>query len=126
MRKTNLKIVALLFLAALSSCSSDDSGNSNGTTTGNYYPMAVNNKWEYDNGSEVDLIGTDVFNGTTYYEMTDTQNVLNNQNWVAKKGASYYGKTGTVTQNQGGVAIVIQPYEMKILQDDLAVNESWQ
>ncbi|MEO5776982.1 MAG: hypothetical protein ABIQ27_08750 [Flavobacterium sp.] len=128
MKRNNFKILALLILAAFSSCSSNDSGDSNGTTSGDYFPMAVNNKWDYTNGStvtEVNLIGTTTFEGATYYEMTDTQSPFNNQNWVAKKGASYYGRTGAVTQVQSGTSITIQPYELKILKDDLAVGETW-
>ena len=91
MKKNNFKILALLFFSAasFSSCSSDSSGDSNGTTTGNYFPTAISNKWDYTDGttnSEVNLIGTTSFGGNTYYEMTDTDNVFNNQNWVAKKG----------------------------------------
>ena len=128
--KNNFKVLFLLVIASfsLSSCSSDSSGDSNGTTTGNYFPMAVNNKWDYTDGStatEVNLIGTTSIGGATYYEMTDTQNPYSNQNWVAKKGASYYGKTGTFTQVESGTSITLQSYELKILKDDLAVGESW-
>ena len=130
MKKNNFKILALLFISAfsLSSCSSDDSGDSTGTTTGDYFPMAVNNKWDYTDGStstEVNLIGTTSIGGTTYYEMTDTQNPFSNQNWVVKKGASYYGKTGAFTQVESGTSITLQSYELKILKDDLAVGENW-
>ena len=130
MKKNNFKILALLFFAAFSfsSCSSDSSGDSNGTTTGDYFPMAISNKWDYTDGStpsEVNLIGTTSFGGATYYEMTDTQNPFSNQNWMVKKGASYYQKTGITTQVESGTTITIQAYEMKILQDDLAVGETW-
>lgn len=130
MKKSDFKISVLTFLSVLSlaSCSSDDSGDSIGTTTGDYFPMAVNNKWNYTDGStatEIHLIGTTTFGGATYYEMTDSQSPFNNQNWLTKKGASYYGKTGAVTQVQSGTSITIQSYEMKILKDDLAVGETW-
>ncbi len=129
--KNTFKIVGVLFFSiiSLSSCSSDDSGDSLGTTTGNYFPMAVNNKWDYTDGAtptEMRLIGTTAFGGTTYYEMDDTNSALVAQSWVAKKGASYYQKVGTTTQVQGTTTVVIEPYEMKILKDDLAVGESWQ
>lgn len=131
MKKNNFKILAILFIAAFSfsSCSSDDSGDSNGITTGNYFPMSVNNKWNYtDNSStatEAKIIGTTVFGGTTYYEMTDTNDPLSIQNWMVKKGASYYQKAGTTTENQGSITIVIQPYEVRIFRDDLTVGETW-
>src|SRR6218665_367229 len=126
--KTNFKILALLFVAAFSSCSSDDSGDSNGTTTGNYFPMAVGNQWNYTNGSTTTqsrLIGTTTFGNTTYYESDDTGAELDIQNWVAKKGASYFQKAGDTTFNQSGTTIVMQGYELRILRDDIAVGESW-
>lgn len=130
MKTSNFKILILLFLSAfsLSSCSSDASGDSNGTTTGDYFPMAVNNKWEYTNAStntEVNIIGTANFGGNIYYELTDTDSQTLNQNWMTKTGASYYQKTGVSTEVQGSNTIVVQSYEIKLLRDDIAVGESW-
>lgn len=130
--KTSFKILSLLFLSAfsLSSCSSDDAGESNGITTGNYFPMAVNNKWQYFNdveATEVDLVGTTTFDGETYYEMTDTDNddLISIQTWVNKRGASYYQKASPSTQTQGSLFITIAGFEMKMFQDDLQVGETW-
>ena len=69
--KNNFKILIVLFLSAFSfsSCSSDDAAESNGTTTGDYFPMAVNNKWEYTNdvdATEINLIGTTSFGGNNF------------------------------------------------------------
>lgn len=130
MKKINLIKTVILFLSvlALSSCGSDDNGNSNGVTTGNYLPMAVGNKWNYTNGSTTTqsrLIGTTTFGNTTYYESEDTNAELDIQNWIAKKGASYFQKTATSTIIQSGTAITMEGYEMKIFRDDLAVNETW-
>lgn len=126
-----LKIFPFLFIVvlSLSSCSSDsDSGDDVGTTTGDYYPLAADNKWRYtdnSNETEINVVGTTNFNGETYYEMTDTYSTLGNQSWMVKRGASYYQKVGVTNQMQGSTSVVIQPYEMKILRDDLAVNETW-
>jgi len=112
----------------VSSCSSDSSGDSNGTTTGNYFPMAVNNKWNYTDGTTntvATIIGTTTFGGVTYYEMTDTNSDLSIPNWMTKKGASYYQKTRTTTKNKGTTTMVIESYEVKVFRDDLAVGESW-
>lgn len=130
MKKNNLKILTLLFIAtlSLSSCSSDDAGESNGTTTGNYLPLAVGNKWHYTNGTTATLdqiIGTTTFGGTTYYEDDDSGEEIDIQNWLAKKGASYYNKVGETTYTETSTTIVVQSYEMKMLRDDLAVGESW-
>jgi hypothetical protein len=131
MKKINLIKVALLFVSVVTlvSCSSDGGGESNGTTTGNYFPMAIGNKWNYTDGSintEVNLIGTTVFYpNDTYYEMTDTGDEFNIQNWVAKKGATYFQRAGTTTITQGSTTIVIQPYEILLFKDNLDVNQGW-
>jgi hypothetical protein len=128
--KNSFKILALLFVAtfSLSSCSSDDSGDSTGTTTGNYLPLAVGNKWHYTNGTAATLdqiIGTTTFGGTTYYEDDDSGEEIDIQNWIVKKGASYYQKTGDLTYSEGLATIHMDSYEMKMFRDDLAVGETW-
>lgn len=128
--KINFKILTLLFVAAVSltSCGGDSSGDSTGTTTGNYLPMAVGNKWHYTDGSTATLdqiIATTTFGGTTYYESESSANPFSNQSWTAKKGASYYQKTGDTTYSEGSTTIVLKSYEMKMFRDDLAVGESW-
>ena len=131
MKKNNFKILVLLFLSgfSLSSCSSDDSAaESNGTTTGDYFPMAVNNKWQFTNdvdATEMNLIGTANFGGNTYYEFTDTDSDINLQAWMNKRGASYYQKSAPYTETQGSLTITIAGFEVKMFQDDLQVGESW-
>jgi hypothetical protein len=131
MKKINLIKVALLFVSvlSLSSCSSsDDASETNGTTTGNYFPMAVNNNWKYTNGTnatEMNLIGTTIFNGNTYYEFTDTDSDINIQAWMNKRGASYYQKSAPYTEIQGSTSVTIAGFEIKMFQDDLQVGETW-
>jgi hypothetical protein len=128
MKKINFKILALLIFASLSSCS-DDSGDSKGTTTGNYWPMAVDNKWNFDsNGTteELKLIGTATFNNSTYYTLSDEgDDEFNIQNWVTKKGATYYQKIADATITESGITITMKGYEIPIFKDDLEVNETW-
>lgn len=131
--KKPFKILSVLFLSAfsLSSCtSSDDASESNGTTTGDYFPMAVNNKWNYINGidaTEIKLIGTTTFGANTYYEMTDTNtdSQIDIHVYMNKRGASYYQKASTSTQTQGSLIITIAGFETKMFQDDLQVGETW-
>ncbi|MES2410139.1 MAG: hypothetical protein V4535_01710 [Bacteroidota bacterium] len=130
--KQTFKILTVLFLSAfsLTSCSSDDTSESNGTTTGDYFPMAVNNKWDYTNdvdATQMKLIGTTAFGGNTYYEMTDTDAnpSVNIQVYMNKRGASYYQKASPSTQTQGSLFITIAGFEIKMFQDDLQVGETW-
>ena len=132
MKQTNFKVFTLLFIAALflTSCSSsDDSGESNGTTTGDYLPLAVGNVWNYTDGSNATqskITGTTTFGNTVYYESEDTNAQFDIQNWLVKKGAAYYQRTGEYATNQSGTTIVIEGYELKVLRDDIATGESWQ
>lgn len=130
--KTKFKILTLLFLCAfsLSSCSSDgDAKDYDGVTTGDYFPMAVGNKWNYSDGTtntEVNLTGTTVFYPEdTYYEMTDTGDQFNIQNWITKKGATYYHRAGATTITEGSTTITIQPYTIIILKDDKDIDHGW-
>ncbi|HNP32024.1 MAG TPA: hypothetical protein PKN96_01890 [Flavobacterium sp.] len=133
MKKNNFKILALIFISALSlsSCSSDGSGDSTGTTTGNYLPLAVGNKWNYTDGTTATLdqiTGTTNFGGTTYYDSDSNYDPgidIQAQSWQVKKGASYYQKTGEATYVEGSTTIVMDSYEMKTFRDDLAVGETW-
>lgn len=130
MKKNNFKILILLFLSAfsLSSCSSDGESESNGTTTGDYFPIAVNNKWQFTNGSdatELKLIGNSSFGGNSYYELTDTDSDTNVKVWMNKRGASYYQKSESYTETQGSLSITLEGFEIKMFQDDLEVGKTW-
>jgi len=125
-------VLALLFVSALftTSCSSDDSNSvSYGESTGNYWPMAINNTWTFGSdigNSELKIIGSTVINGTTYYEISDqADNVFGIQNWVAKKGATYLQRTADSSVNQEGITMNMQGYEIPIFKDDLEANTSW-
>lgn len=133
MKKTN-KILALLFVFAaltLTSCGNKDSdSDSFGTTTGDFLPLAVNNTWNYFDEdqnvfNQVKIIGTTTFSGKTYYEYTDDTDSVEMQHWYGKKGASYLLKTGETNISESSVSITIQGYEVPILKDDYAVNDSW-
>jgi hypothetical protein len=118
----------LLILVLLTSCSNDN-GESYGTSTGNYWPMAIQNTWNFDNAgnpSQLVLTGSTTFGGTTYYEVYDQSvSQFNVQNWVAKKGATYLQKIAPVTIIQDGVTISMEGYEVPIFKDDLAMDKSW-
>jgi len=127
-------ILALALISSLTftSCSSDDKAESNGTTTGNFLPLAINNEWTYIIESQsltntMKIVGTDSFNGATYYEYTDNSEVFPYiiKHWFAKKGATYFLKTDDTTVNEGGVTVNIKSYEIPILKDDVAVNGKW-
>ena len=133
MKKTTKIITALLiFTAALfTSCSNDDGNEESfGTTTGNFLPLAVNNNWIYFDAeqsllSDIDIVGKSTFGGKTYYEFTDDGDGMDTQQWFAKKGATYILKVGETTFIESGFTGTIGSYELPILKDDFAINDTW-
>lgn len=133
MKKITIIKAVIFFISifAISSCSNDDAVDSNGTSTGNYLPLAINNTWNYNaqNQSalnEVKIIGTSQFNGATYYEFTDnSQTAFALQQWFTKRGAIYLLKTGNTSLIENGLNINIESYELPILRDDFDINRSW-
>lgn len=129
MKKIYFLALFTSFLALfLTSCSSDDVLDSNGVTTGNYWPMAVNNQWTYKSNGVLStpskIIGTDTFGGVTYYQFQEA-NVYNLQTWIAKKGAAYFIKIGALNYVESGVTIKMDSYEYPVLKDDVPVTSTW-
>jgi hypothetical protein len=138
--KKNYLIVAflaLIFSTSIISCSSDDDNNntneSYGTSTGDYWPMAIGNQWTMKqngmNDETVKITSTDVFNGITYYKtdgnFEENSLGLEAESWITKKGATYLIKVGDINYSQDGVAIKLQEFEYTVLKDDLPVSGTW-
>jgi hypothetical protein len=121
----------------------DGDGNtdgSTGTTEGDYWPMAINNVWDYvytgdleEDPEPMKIIATEVINGKTYYKMnhyfqdsgtadlTGTAEV-----YIRKEGGTYYQRVSVVVPSEEGVpAITISPYELTVLKDNLEVGQGW-
>ena len=130
MKKNNLKLFTLSLISffLLASCSKSDSSDSNGTSTGNYFPLAVNNSWKYLNAeqsllNEIKITGTTQLGGTTYYNYTDdSEGSTPLPHSFAKKGATYFLKAGETTINESGFLVTIKSYEIPILKDDYEIN----
>lgn len=124
---------ALFSLSLLTSCSSDDSEilPDYGTTTGDYFPLSENNKWWYENADsgEVTLmyVGTSlIFEGSTYYRVSDNDSQYDIPIWMTKKGATYFHKTeGVSIPYDNGVTVNVDEYEMIFFKDDLQVGQTW-
>ncbi|MCL9808625.1 hypothetical protein [Flavobacterium luminosum] len=130
--KTKLTKLAFAFFSVsflfLTSCSNDDANN--GTSTGNYLPMAINNKWSYldqnDQIDEMHIIEKENLNNKTYYKI-DTQKESEElgypvESWFAKSGAKYFTRTAFEMPIYNAE---VSPMEVIILQDDLEVNQTW-
>lgn len=128
--KKLLFTLALLTALIFSSCSSDeDKTESTGISTGNYWPLVVNNSWTYFGeglNSEIKIVGTQVFNGKTYYEITDNANTdFDIKSWILKEGAVYFLKADEASAQAGSGIVTIESYEIPFFKDNLAKDASW-
>ncbi|WP_211089504.1 hypothetical protein [Flavobacterium supellecticarium] len=109
-------------------------GNNGGTPSGDYWPTAINNTWKYAVNSEtqnVKVIGTDIFNGATYYKFSALSGASGGTTgtaaatWLHKSGGVYTLKTGDMQINMMGMIGTQTGYEMVLLKDNLPVNATW-
>lgn len=94
-----------------------------GTSSGDYFPMAVGNKWEYSNLTELsEIVSTQTIEGNLYYRMTggiiNAQDLTEDaEDYVRKENGNYYAKVNYPSLGQS--------VEMIILKDYLNVGQSW-
>lgn len=100
-------------------------GAGSGTSTGDYFPRAIGNTWDYSvtgSGSNTNIISsTDIINGVTYYRFEGE----NGFGAIRKSAASYFSRIG-VNLNTPAYVITGTPIEIKFLQDDAPVGTSWE
>lgn len=110
--------------------------NNPGSSTGDYWPMAVNNEWVFVEGGELNepmkIVGTETISGATYYKinysfvdagsdgMTGTANT-----GIRKNGADYSMRVSVEVPDENGIQINVSPYEFIVLKDDLAAGGTW-
>lgn len=131
--KTKLRFLIFTFLTLsslfMTSCAGEDKVD-NGTSTGNYLPLAVGNKWtyvdQYDQTDDVFVIKKEKLNDKEYYQV-DTQAASAELGylikiWFAKSGAKYFSRTVIEMPSYGAT---VSPMEVVILRDDLNANQTW-
>lgn len=106
-----------------------------GTTSGDYWPSAINNQWTYSmNGTTsppLKMIGTATFNGRTYYKFSPqsgsggSSTATGVTTWLNKNNGVYNLKTDDMTINAGGMTGTQTGFEYIILKDNLPVNATW-
>lgn len=111
-----------------------NTGGNGGTSSGDYWPTAINNIWNYDqDGTAVNMkiIGTDNINGATYYKFSPQSGFFEGNGatdvttWIRKNGGNYIMKMGDLNINAGGLTGTQTGYEMILFKDNIAVNATW-
>lgn len=122
-------------LAAIQGPSNPNNPNNPGTSSGDYWPRAINNEWVFEQTGSSDItykmVGTDIFNNLTYYRFdpisangssTSATGVVA---WLNKNGGNYNLKYDDISIDAGGFTGTITGFEVLLLKDDLAVNQTW-
>jgi hypothetical protein len=143
MKATNLKLFLLTFLSVfVVSCDyepvdgtllgEDNNGGNNGgggVTTGDYFPMALNNKWTYD-GTTTDfvqqIIGTQNIDGFNYFRHnTSVSGPVTADTFTRKSNGNYFIRSGNVQLNFQGLVGTQTGYEFIALKDFFNEGQSW-
>ena len=107
-----------------------------GTSTGDYWPMAVNNEWVFledgDLNDPMKITGTENINGATYYKInysfvdagTDSMTGTADTG-LRKNGGEYSMRVSVNVPDQEGIEINVTPYEFIVLKDNLAAGQTW-
>ncbi len=129
MKKLKLFSVLFLLFVMITSCSKSDTAATPSLSTGDYWPTAVNNIWNYSDGTTstpAKIIST---NGGYYLfdnfvGNTSGGTAANSPTSIKKDNGDYYVKYGTI-QFSGTFAGTMSGFEMIILKDYLAVGGTW-
>ena len=118
----------------------DDDDDDPVASEGDYWPMAVNNEWDYvytgdfeEDPAPMKIIGTEVIGGVTYYKInhyfqeSGTDELTGEADiHLRKDGGTYYERVSVdIPAADGLPSITVAPYELIVFKDNLEVGESW-
>ncbi|WP_298148465.1 hypothetical protein [Flavobacterium sp.] len=132
MKKLKLTTKALFMLLAVvvSSCSSDDGNSGGGTSAGDYYPLAVNNSWTFENldtGETVEsrFVATEQQGGKSYFQLNSSEFLAQASVWISKDGGNYNQRVDDLVIEQFGFTTTTEGYEITIFKDNAPVGQTW-
>lgn len=97
-----------------------------GESTGDYWPRAIGNMWDFDDSFYGDvtynMITTEQIDGFTYYKFDD---LFNQEAWLRKSGDSYYVRNAVANFPIDGYDVSTTYITIKLLDDSAEVGEEW-
>ena len=104
----------------------DDDDDIIGESTGDYWPRAIGNMWDFNDITygEVtyNMVSTEEIEGDTYYKF---DNLVGQESWLRKTGDSYYVRTAVVGFPIEGYEVTTTYLTLRMLVDSAEVGEQW-
>jgi hypothetical protein len=132
MKKIKNLIAIFAAVASLTfvSCSSDSTSDSGTPQSGDYWPSAINNIWNYkdadNNPIEMKIVSTQTISGNSYYKFSpQSANGVSNNIFLRTIDGSYFLRTSDASINMVGLTGTQTGFEFIILKDNLAVDGTW-
>ena len=130
MKKIIFALALVTSLTFLSCEKEDETPESTGISTGNYWPMALNNTWNFNgNGmdSQMKIVGTKNIGGKNYFELDDNVNTeFDVKSYILKDGGVYFMRSDKEVVETDGLVITIDGYEIPFLKDNLMTDAIWE
>ena len=110
--------------------------NNPGPSSGDYWPMAVNNEWVFEIDGDVqepmEISGTENIEGNTYYtinynfEEAGTGGLTGTTHTnLRKNGGDYLMRVSVDMPDEMGFTVTVTPFEYIIFKDNLEVGGTW-
>jgi len=111
-------------------------GTEPGTSTGDYFPFAINNQWTFKQDGELNdpikIVATQSVNGKTYYKVNyffsstgsaETDGIATQL--FRKEGSDYIQRISLKMPAMEGMTITVSPVEYVFLKDNLNAGQTW-
>ncbi len=113
-----------------------DNPNNPGPSTGDYWPLAVNNQWVFNLDGQlqepIDISGTVVVEGNTYYTINynfteaGTGGLTGTTyTGLRKDGGNYLMRVSVDMPDENGFTINVTPFEYILFKDNLEAGGTW-
>lgn len=104
----------------------DNNDDEIGESTGDYWPRAIGNMWNFDDtyygDVTYDMVSIEEIDNKTYYKF---DNLFGQESWLAKTGDTYYTRTAVGDFPVAGYEVSTTFITIRMLVDSAEVGDEW-
>ncbi|MBR9845139.1 MAG: hypothetical protein GYB35_03055 [Algicola sp.] len=97
-----------------------------GASTGDYWPRAIGNMWNFDDtfygDVTYDMVSTEQIDGKTYFKFDE---LFGQESWLSKTGDTYYVRTAVGGFPVAGYEVSTTYITIRMLVDSAEVGDEW-